>query len=191
MSIVKVMNLENHGTWEKQLAPDEFDRVQGAMKSRDIVPLFLAAFTTVRSNNGKNFAKDFFLPTVVNHAFKVKNIVGMIFAVLGALIFDAITLPFRLLTTIPKVIANAREEVHPLLKYLKEQNVDKQLLSSDHVRVRLVWEAELPDHRKMPSYKEINVNFIEQPSYNESGRSPVVGSNNCYTLEQLISVPVL
>ena len=39
----------------------------------------------------ENFAKDFFLPTTLNHAVKVQNIVLKVFAILASLVLDTVT----------------------------------------------------------------------------------------------------
>lgn len=118
---------------------------------------------------------------------------GKIFAILGALILDAITFPVRLLTCIPRVISNARQEQNPLKTYLVNEGVDPKLLESDHVRVRLEWEttSQFPTsfwttsdgvkhckHSQVKHFSEQNVNFIELPTsigdfYLESGSNTI------------------
>lgn len=181
---IKVSNLENKTVWEKQLNEEEVQQVKGYIKEcKSTVSLISATFKPVRTNNLSNFSKDFFLPTTVNHAIKVQNTVGRIFAVLASLVLDAVTFPIRLLTCIPRVISNSKQKENPFRKYLIDEGVDKKILESDHVRVKLGWEKTNQDcytkwtdkdgkvhtkyHQKQYWEKE-PVNFIEQPTYKGS-----------------------
>lgn len=66
-------------------------------------PLF-ALFVPVRIEEGFiNFCKDLFIPLTANYAWKTKNIASRFFACLGGLVVDTLTLPFRLLTVIPRI----------------------------------------------------------------------------------------
>jgi hypothetical protein len=174
-----ISNLENTTSWEKQLTPEEFQQVKSYAVGLGVVSV-PATLKPVRTNNLQNFAKDFFLPTLINHALKVEHTVGKIFAILGALILDSLTFPIRLLTCIPRVISNAHQEQNPLKKYLIDENVDPKLLESDYVRVRLEWEktsqsptsywttedgVQHSKHSQEKHWQEKNVNFIEVPIY--------------------------
>lgn len=183
---IKVSNLGNGTSWEKILKEDR--HVISYVKGYEAVGLVRATLMPVRTNNFKNFAKDFFLPTIVNHAIKVQHSVGRIFAILGALILDSLTFPIRLLTCIPAVILNAWQAKNPLKKYLVNVGVNPKLLKDDHVRERMQWEklsatgyTTTPDGVRHPCYQYIthwseqNINFIKVPTYPgygyyESGR---------------------
>lgn len=156
---IQVSNLENNIVWQKQLSDKEYNRVSGCTRSEYTVAVIPATLKPVRTNNLKNFSKDFFLPTTINHAIKAHHIAGKFFAILAALALDGITLPIRFLTCIPRIRSNAGKEEHPLHKYLINQHVDKKLLESDHVRVKLGWKSNWLEH---------NVNFIEVPIYKGS-----------------------
>ena len=174
---IKVSNLDNNYKWEKQLTSDEYQQVKHYNKGKSTVSIIPATFKPVRTNNLKNFSKDFFLPTTVNHAIKVQNTVGKIFAVLAALILDALTFPIRFLTCIPRVILNAIQQDNLLQKYLMAEGVDKKLLKSGHVRVRWEWEqmsqsfwttkdeVQYAKHSPENHWSEKNINFIEVPTY--------------------------
>lgn len=175
---IKVFNSNNNTRWENNLSDEDFKQVEGYCKSRNSVPIIPAIFKPVRTNNLKNFAKDFFLPTTINRAIKVQNTVGRIFAILFSLVLDTITFPIRLLTCIPRVISNSKQGEHPLFKYLKDQKVDKKLLESDHVLVELAWET-TDEHNftqigNTKTYNPVrrsvteNVNFIETPIHSHS-----------------------
>jgi hypothetical protein len=188
---IKVSNLDNKTYWQKELTNEEFQTVKTYVEGKNTVNLIRAAVIPVRTNNFKNFSKDFFLPTVVNHALKVQHEVGEVFAILGALVLDVTLFPIRLFTCIPRVISNAKQKENALCKYLKAEGVSKRLLASDHVRVILEWEVpntfpkmqwvkDSVVHKVYGNTKcwsEQNVNFIELPSYKGSGvlRSGSVG----------------
>lgn len=180
---IKIYNLDNNYLWEKQLTNEEFPQVKGYVKGQSTVAILPAAFKPVRTNNLKNFSKDFFLPTTLNHAIKVQHTVGKVFAILASLVLDVLTFPIRLLTCIPRVISNGKQTENLLHKYLIAEGVDKKLLESDHVRVRLEWEKPSPltsywtdmdgvEHSSRSQekhWREENVNFIEVPTYKGSG----------------------
>lgn len=156
---IRVSNLENNTVWQKQLSDKEYHPVSGFTRSEHTIAIIPATLKPVRTNNLKNFSKDFFLPTTINHAIKAHHIACKFFAILPALALDGITLPIRFLTCVPRIWSNAGKEVHPLKKYLINESVDKKLLESDHVRVRLGWKSNWLEH---------NVNFIEVPIYKGS-----------------------
>lgn len=177
---IKIYNLENNASWEKQLSDAECTEVQGYIKGgKGTVGIIPATFKPVRTNNLNNFAKDFFLPTTVNHAIKVQNTIGKIFAILAALVFDMITFPVRLVTCIPRVNENAGTELSLFRNYLLSEGVDAKLLESDHVKVRLDWEIPTTmiinrDGRRHikntidKHWRVTNINFIEVPAYEGS-----------------------
>ena len=97
-----------------------------------------------------------------------------------------LTFPIRLLTCIPRLISNGKQTENLLHKYLIDEGVDKKLLESDHVHVRLEWEkpSQFPTsmrrtkdgtiiatHAKEKCWLEENVNFIEVPTYEGSDHS--------------------
>jgi hypothetical protein len=156
---IQVSNEENNLTWEKRFAaPEEVEQVRGFSEGRDFICLLCGTFKPIRTNTCKTFAEDFFFPTLVNYALKVKSVVGKIFAILTALVLDIITLPLRLLTAIPRAIANKIKGEHPLRKYLIAQNVDKKLLEGDHVTVQFKGVQDGAPYELIQ-----NINFIERP----------------------------
>lgn len=117
---------------------DKFNEMVGyCNNSGKAVTLFPATLFPVRTNNFANFSKDFFLPTVMNQAIKVKNVAAKVFAVIGALFLDLATLAIRLLTFIPRIILNALKEEHPLHCYLRK-NENNEALDLDSVKVFLL-----------------------------------------------------
>ena len=115
----------------------------------------------VRTDTAHHFCKDFFFPCV-ERALKVHNYIEKIFAVIGAVIFDLLTIPIRCITLLPRLLINwmNSKEKHPLHKYLVEQNADPRILNCNHVYMQKV----VVNGDKMDIYKE-TFNFIEMPSY--------------------------
>lgn len=192
ISNIKVSNLENNVFWEKQLTNEEFKAVKDYVSSKSTLTVISATFKPVRTNNLKNFSKDFFLPTTINHAIKIQHAVGKVFAILAAFVLDILTFPVRLITVIPRTISNAKQEEHPLREYLIAQGVDSKLLELEHVRVRLDWESisQVPTSRRRAKdgavhdlyrqekhWIEQSINFIELPTY-EGADYYVSGSNS-------------
>lgn len=180
---IKVSNLDNNSAWKKQLTNEEFSQVKGYVKGKSTVAILPAAFKPVRTNNLKNFSKDFFLPTTINHAINVQHTVGKVFAILASLALDVLTFPIRLLTCIPRVISNAKQKENLLQKYLIAEGINQKILESDRVRVRLEWEKtsqsptsywttmdgiEHSSHSQEKHWREENISFIEVPIYEGS-----------------------
>jgi hypothetical protein len=180
---INVYNLDTNTAWKKHLTNEEFSLVKGYVKGESTIAIIPAAFKPIRTNNLKNFSKDFFLPTTINHAIKVQHVALKIFSILASLVLDVLTFPIRFLTCIPRVISNARRTENLLLKYLRAEGVDKKILESGHVRVRLGWEktSQYPtshwttkdgvrhsSHSQDKHWREKDVNFIEVPMYEGS-----------------------
>lgn len=188
---INISNLDNTLSWEKQLSEGpEYEKVKTFVndKSRSSVGIIKATLTPIRTNNLKNFSKDFFLPTTINHAIKVQKAASKPFAILASLILDVLTFPIRFLTCIPRIISNAKQEEHLLHKYLIKEGADKTLLESGHARVELglesisqfptsTWTADDDSiHSKYSIEEKVStkmVNFIEVPMY-ESWKNKLV-----------------
>jgi hypothetical protein len=166
---ISVTNIENNSSWSKNLTETEYQNLKPLIKGYDTVFAFRATLMPVRTNNLSNFAKDFFLPTVVNHAIEVQGVVGRIFAILGALILDSVTFPVRLLTCIPRVISNARQPENLFKKYLKAQDVEPRVLESGSVKAELNWMTRpQSSSRKRSYYVDESWNLQEKlPPYNQ------------------------
>lgn len=72
----------------------------------------------VRTGKLSYLAADLFLPTTVNQAARVQNIAARCLCLLGALVFDLITLALRVVMLVPRVIYNAVQPQHPLIVYV-------------------------------------------------------------------------
>lgn len=152
--------------WQKEFKnSDQFRPVQEEMMGRKFVGILPGAFVPVRTNNCGRFAQDFFLPTVINHAIHVKNVVVKIFAILGALVLDVLTFISRILTCIPRAIINAKQKETPFHTYLRNENVGSRLLASESVLVStMTW---LPGTSEQVTSR-MHIPFIDVPSPNHT-----------------------
>lgn len=157
-------NSDNNITWTQQLFDTDYKNVSTYFYTRQSVSLIKATLCPVRTDSGKNFAIDFFLPTTINHAMKVQNTVRKIFAILGSLLLDAITFPIRLLRGPFRMATNKKQSNHHLYQYLSMNGADKKLFESNHIRVRIHFPAGTGELMT----KEINVNFIDLPIHKDS-----------------------
>lgn len=178
---ISVTNPVNESTWEKPLSEEEFDNIWKLCHSRGTVYVIPATVVPVRTGNGKNFCKDFFFPTLFNQALTIKNLAVKIIASLAALILDIATFPLRLLTAAPWVLINrksAKNESHPLWRYLVAEGVNSKITQSEHVRVKFTWEIEpkspsgteskeREEVQQLMQWKEWNVNFIRQSVHDD------------------------
>lgn len=184
MSIsLTITNLDNGYSLEKKLEEEQYDALVASAQSRNVISLFPALLMPVRTNSLKSFASDFFLPTTLNHAIRVQGTVRQIFAILGALLLDILTLPIRLLTCIPRRIYNSCQTKHPIYVSVKEDGFNKGLFESGRVQVRQEWKTENKDvfaeyqelsgsmrtiYETTTHWREFNINFIEVPQYHHS-----------------------
>lgn len=179
-NLLRVSNVHNNTVWEKHLSDAELPTVQEFTKGASTIAILPATFRPVRTHNLVDFSKDFFLPTVINHAIYVQNIAGKFFAIIFGIALDLVTFPLRVITVIPRVISNTVKEENTLHKYLRTQGADAKLLADDYVKVKLEWNrtSQTPTsalttrdgtvHRRYGQEKhwfEKTVNFIELPSY--------------------------
>jgi len=167
-----------------------YQEVKGLLKSKKIICPFTATLIPVRTNTCKNFAKDFFLPTVVNQVPRINNVAARIFAGLAALILDLITFPVRLLTCIPRVLGNSKAKNHVLHKFLVDKGIKSHIIDADSVKVELKSETKRglvdvnDDGNKWDTYEvteKIDVNFVSIPAKNiekSEAKSELIDSLN-------------
>jgi len=137
--VLRVKNPENQVQWEKQLTSNEEAlQIKWYCEKGRTVDFFSAALSPVRTHNFKDFLEDFFLPTVLNRALHVNNLVGKIFALIGALIFDLLTFPCRLFTFIPRWLDNPPPSKHPFYQYLRKEHAPETLTDSTHLDVEFI-----------------------------------------------------
>lgn len=157
--LIAVNNLENGTKWQNPLSEEEYLQLRkGIFKGKNVVALIPATLFPVRSNNAKNFFKDFFLPTTLQHALKVKNLAEKIFAFIFSLILDLATLPIRIVTSVPRIIFNYFQPETLLYGYLMGQRVDKKLIEADTLSVRLEWGSHSNDQQQQ-HWEEQTVNL--------------------------------
>ncbi|NGX27828.1 MAG: hypothetical protein K940chlam6_01766 [Chlamydiae bacterium] len=180
---ITVTTFDDRAQWTENFSDHELKEMKEMFNSSaDCVNPFKAALVPVRTN--ENFAKDFFLPTLLNHAVKVENAIAQIFVVLGALFLDIVTFPIRLITVIPRFHTNANQPENPLHKYLREKGADEQILNAEQVKVKMQWKEKGStwfgstqwtdkngkQHTKIHPVnygKERSFNFIEFPGHDD------------------------
>lgn len=115
----------------------DFEKVDALMINQREVSWIESLFIPVRTDSFGNLCKDLFLPGVFNSALKTKEVFGRIIDCMEMFAFDIITLPFRLITVIPRALYNAyyAKESHPFYRYLVENNVSKEDLSGPSVYI--------------------------------------------------------
>lgn len=141
MNELNVTNPLTKATQTISLSIEEMEKVEKLSAIKTINP-FLATLIPVRTHNWKSFSKDLFLPTLINHAIKVNDAAGKIFAIIGAIILDLLTLPVRLVMASIRVFSSNKKENHDLYKFLKDKGVSKEILDTAKVRLNLKWEGE-------------------------------------------------
>jgi len=109
-----------------------------------VTPILLQTLIPTRTNNLRNFAQDLFLPTFVNHALKLQNVVAKIFVILSALILDMLTFPIRLLTCMPKVLSNACQKQKPKVLTGSDSDRDQKVVKADLVPKSVVVPVDIP-----------------------------------------------
>ena len=124
--MIEVKNSKGISLYEKNCssAQQVKEFVMTYSKSKPGWSLLRGAACPLRTNNAKDFAKDFFLPTFVNFSLKVNNVALKVFASIFAIGFDIITFPIRLITSGFRAIYNYYnpEKKHPLLSLIEGEN---------------------------------------------------------------------
>ncbi|MCB1112854.1 MAG: hypothetical protein H7A37_06985 [Chlamydiales bacterium] len=176
---------------------DEFEEFVKKAKTKTI-NWFVATLIPVRTNNWKNFSRDFFLPTVVNHAINVDHIAARIFAVLGALALDLLTLPIRLITAPFRAAFVNKKEDHEAYQFLIKKGVNENRLTTDDVAFTLEWSDSSDDSVVIsdngasvaPIFhheKRFNLSFIDVPSSYRSNLEEISEmDNSCLDIDDLL-----
>lgn len=96
-----------------------------------------AAIIPVRTDQLNHFFEDLIFPTFINHALNINNFILRFFLSLAALIFDAITLPLRLVTAPVRILYNCCQNDHPLLELIKNESKDAKITGIFKLKVTL------------------------------------------------------
>jgi hypothetical protein len=127
--------------WGKQLRLEDFTQLKSMCEesSASEAPCLFGALAPVRSNNWENFSYDCLLPATMNYAFNIEDCSLKIIGMIGAIFFDLATSPIRLLTCLPSIWINSRQQEHPIYKlFTEDYNVDKAIFASGRIRVALL-----------------------------------------------------
>lgn len=170
---------------------DEFDKVKELCEDRtNMAGWFKASVMPIRTNLA-DLAKDLFLPTLVNGAFKIDHLGALLFAGLFSFAWDVATLPMRIITLIPRAMYNASitQKDHPLVPYLKEKRVPEELQKSLLHFVLLVHPPSIAmrkgggkDVSEGVQYK-VEVSPLELPVFNSTPKGTVEIEDGAIKLE--------
>jgi len=153
------------------------ERYPKLMVNAKVIALLPALLIPVRTNTLKSFTVDFFLPTTYNHAIRVNGKVRKIFAILGALLLDTLTLSIRFLTCLPRYLYNS-SRINPLYKGL--QIGFANAFKTDYVVITETWKTYNEENSASYSgirgslhnifeatrhIKRFNFHFIQVPQY--------------------------
>lgn len=126
MSLCVKLEIPNTEYWIRYnaLSPEDY---QAIMDDVEPMGLYRSFLVPVRTNKIKGFVLDFFLP---NYKFfcSVDGKIHKIFAVLGALTLSVLTLPIRLVTSLPRYLYNRTRSAPPCCRWLQD-DLKKQGLS--------------------------------------------------------------
>lgn len=143
---------------------EEAENLKSKFVSASKVSLLPAALIPVRTNNLSNFNKDLFLPTTLNHGVKANGSFKKVVAIAGAILLDLLTLPIRLITSVPRALVNAHNQ-NPLRTHLIKTKCAEALFQADTINVVFTELKHLRYSGK--TYEKIitqNINLIEIPS---------------------------
>lgn len=120
---------------------DEYDTAHLICRKSENFWEFSALFIPVRTHNLKDFAKDFFIPTVIRYAIKIDSFLFDGIKFFFCLMLDIVTFPARVITVIPRVIYNIQfpKEKDPFFQFLKSKGVEvDNLLTQDYIKTRFL-----------------------------------------------------
>jgi len=110
-------------------------------KSVSSYSLLKSTLIPLRTDNWKDFAKDIFLPTFVNHALRINNFVLRIFASIFALTLDVITFIPRVIVSPFRAIYNHKNHKnkikHPLISLIENNPHSAESIKSGIVKLRV------------------------------------------------------
>ncbi len=149
--------------WQQTFATEaEFQEISRLCNTVSRVGMFTATVITVRTDTCENFCKDFFFPSVVNHALKTHDLATKIFIGIVWVFWDLATLPIRLITLIPRHFYNQghSRQLHPLQEYLASLRASEDLLRADTVYLKKKWVEQ-----NLQCTSEGTFDFVEVPQF--------------------------
>lgn len=136
-------NPNSNQTFQATLNKEEWKEYSQAFEAEEerlVVYPWTCLLIPTRVNSFVGVSKDLFLPTTVNLALKINNLIAKTLMVIGCALLDAITFPVRLLTGIPWKIMTPKKEDNNLFKFLLQKNVPEEILKADYVKVKVEFE---------------------------------------------------
>ena len=151
----------------------EFKAVLTYCVSERRIGFFESTLITVRTDTFPNFCKDFFFPTLINHALKAHEIVLRILESIFSICLDILTFPIRLITIIPRYLYNQQHQRqdHPLYRYLLSVEMAPEALNVDHICLELQWAHYQPSEQSQTRCSGETFNFIQLPEFEGSLKS--------------------
>ncbi len=161
---LSVTNPTNNYTWEMPLEDDEVNSVRDQIKQR-VAPIdpVKALVIPVRTDSFWHYIQDLLLPT---YLYVVSSKVNNFFWRVIASALDQLTLPIRLITSIPRALYNLQQTPIPFYDYLTKHHADKKIFEDDHVKASINFQEEtVVGGRRITKngYEEFSVNFRQLP----------------------------
>jgi len=136
---VQVKDINDNVLYQKKCtSPEQVKKFMNKYgKSKEGWSLLRGSVIPLRTDNLKDFSKDFFLPTFVNFSSRINNVALKIFASIFAIAFDIITFPVRVLTTPFRMYYNHRhpEEKHPVMDLIEQDPQSQKAIENDVVNL--------------------------------------------------------
>lgn len=156
----------SHGTtWRTRLKTKEFPFVRAMCQDRTNMAGYIkAAIMPIRTHDIKSLAKDLFLPSLVNAALKVRNVVDKIFIIIFATIYDLLTFPLRIVTLIPRCIYNSckASKKHILSEFLASKGAPQHLQEG---KISIMLRRQQPDSTESNLYWIMELASVETPIF--------------------------
>lgn len=162
-----------HGQrWFLPQASKKIKSIEDAIsESCEPVNFLFSAVIPTRTKGLNYFIKDFFFPTLINRvlALKINSFAIRFLTCLFAFLFDCLTFPARLFTSLPKALKDSKKEDHPLKKYLLQEKAPSNLLKSDvlQVKITLIEDrkvVETSSRNKITGVNETIFEFVQKKS---------------------------
>lgn len=183
MSELRITTPDQKHAWSCSLTPEEVEKVREYAKNSSECSRFFGLIFPIRTSD-LNYLNDLFLPTYLSTALKIENAVLKKLAAIGLICIDLVTVPIRLITSAVRVLWNACKSEHPLHKFIREKNADKDILNAERVIATIKWSPathkqsaishwtdESGAKHYQPEMKNSserrNVNFIDVPAYDK------------------------
>lgn len=168
---IDISNEDKGVSWSGLVSDIEYKEV--VESSRTKMSAFTSLFVSARTDNLKDFSKDFFFPITTREFGRTKaieNVASRVFAFIGLAALDLITLAARIVTCIPRAFYNAYQPAHPVLEFLNKKGVayDPQMEGVELLGIKFEGTQEGVNIQYRKEETKGWVNFNEEYFYNPS-----------------------